>query len=220
MTQPELIIFDCDGVLIDSEELACRTDSACLAEIGIAMSAEEILDRYLGVSASEMFADIELRHGRALPPDFPEMVRGRIAAAFETDLMPMEGVEAALHALPFRRCVASSSVPARVRQSLAVTGLLRYFDPHLFSATQVAHSKPAPDLFLFAAAAMRAPATTCLVVEDSVAGVCAAVAAGMPVIGFTGGGHCRPGHAERLRAAGAFAACDDMQRLPALVRPA
>jgi HAD superfamily hydrolase (TIGR01509 family) len=220
MANPDLIIFDCDGVLIDSEMLACRTDAACLAEIGITMSADDVLDRYLGVSASDMFADIELRHGRALPPGFPEMVRGRIAAAFETDLKPMQGIEAALQALPVRRCVASSSAPVRVRQSLTLTGLLRYFEPHLFSATQVTHSKPAPDLFLFAAAAMQAAPETCLVIEDSVAGVHAAVAAGMRVIGFTGGSHCRAGHAERLRAAGALAACEDMQRLPALVSPA
>ena len=84
MTQPDLIIFDCDGVLIDSEVLACRTDAACLAEIGIAMSTEEIQDRYLGVSASDMFADIELRCGRALPSGFSEMVRGRIATALCT----------------------------------------------------------------------------------------------------------------------------------------
>jgi len=217
MTQPDLIIFDCDGVLIDSEVLACRTDAACLAEIGIAMSTEEILDRYLGVSASDMFADIELRHGRALPSGFPEMVRGRIATAFEADLKPMEGVEAALQTLSSRRCVASSSAPARVRQSLSLTGLLRYFDPHVFSATQVARSKPAPDLFLFAADAMQAAPGTCLVVEDSVAGVCAAVAAGMRVVGFTGGTHCRPGHAERLRSAGAFAVAGNMGQLPGLV---
>jgi HAD superfamily hydrolase (TIGR01509 family) len=216
MAQPELVIFDCDGVLIDSEAIACRTDAACLAEIGIAMSAEEIMDRYVGISAAAMFADIELRHGRRLPADFIETVRSRVAAAFDTDLLPMAGVEAALRALPFARCVASSSAPARLQHSLSLTGLLRYFDPHIFSATQVARGKPAPDLFLFAAATMRAAPEMCVVVEDSEPGVQAAVAAGMQVIGFTGG-HCRPGHAERLRAAGAFAVCDHMQRLPGLI---
>ena len=105
-------------------------------------------------------------------------------------------------ALPQRRCVASSSAPARLRHSLSLTGLLRYFEPHVFSATQVARGKPAPDLFLFAAASMQRAPAACVVIEDSVPGVQAAVAAGMRVIGFTGGGHCRPGHAERLRAAG------------------
>jgi HAD superfamily hydrolase (TIGR01509 family) len=214
---PELIIFDCDGVLIDSEAIACRADAACLAEIGIAMSAEEIMDRYLGISAAAMCADIEQRHGCVLPPDFAETLRLRAAAAFETELAPMSGVEAVLAALPHRRCVASSSAPERLRHSLSLTGLLHWFEPHVFSATQVEHGKPAPDLFLFAAASMGVVPASCVVVEDSVPGVCAAVAAGMRAIGFTGGGHCRPGHAERLRAAGATAVACDMRRLPALV---
>ncbi len=217
---PELIIFDCDGVLIDSEAIACRADSACLAEIGIAMSAEQIMDRYLGISADTMCADIEQRQGRALPPDFAETLRLRVAAAFETELMPMVGVEAALDALPQRRCVASSSAPERLRHSLSLAGLLHRFEPHVFSATQVACGKPAPDLFLFAAASMHADPAACAVIEDSVPGVQAAVAARMRAIGFTGGGHCRPGHAERLLAAGAAAIADDMRRLPALVSPA
>jgi HAD superfamily hydrolase (TIGR01509 family) len=217
---PELIIFDCDGVLIDSEAIACRADSACLAEIGIAMSAEQIMDRYLGISADTMCADIEQRQGRALPPDFAETLRLRVAAAFETELMPMVGVEAALDALPQRRCVASSSAPERLRHSLSLAGLLHRFEPHVFSATQVACGKPAPDLFLFAAASMHADPAACAVIEDSVPGVQAAVAAHMRAIGFTGGGHCRPGHAERLLAAGAAAIADDMRRLPALVSPA
>jgi beta-phosphoglucomutase-like phosphatase (HAD superfamily) len=102
-----------------------------------------------------------------------------------------------------------------LRHSLTVTGLLRYFDPHIFSATQVARGKPAPDLFLFAASRMQAAPDTCLVIEDSEAGVRAAVAAGMRVIGFTGGGHCRLGHAERLRTAGATAIFDHMRNLDA-----
>jgi len=217
MAQSDLIIFDCDGVLIDSELIACRADAACLADIGIAISAEEIIERYAGVSTAAMFADLELRHGRGLPADFAETLRIRTAAAFETDLRPIPGVEAALRALPSHRCVASSSAPARLHQSLSLTGLLRYFIPHIFSATQVARGKPAPDLFLFAAAAMAAAAERCVVIEDSVVGVRAAVAAGIRVIGFTGGSHCRPGHAERLRDAGASVVYDDMRRLSALV---
>jgi HAD superfamily hydrolase (TIGR01509 family) len=210
---PELIIFDCDGVLIDSEVIACRADAACLAEIGIAISAEEIMDRYLGISAEEMCRDIELRLGRSLPVGFAEMMRARVAAAFATDLAPIAGVAAMLDELPFRRCVASSSAVERLRHSLSLTGLLDYFEPHIFSAAQVARGKPAPDLFLFAASAMKTAPVDCVVIEDSVPGVQAAVAAGMRVIGFTGGGHCRPGHAERLGDAGALAACNDMRGL-------
>jgi HAD superfamily hydrolase (TIGR01509 family) len=217
MPHPDLIIFDCDGVLIDSEVIACRTDAACLAEIGIAMSAEEIMDRYVGISTTTMFADIELRHGRTLPADFAETLRDRIAAAFETDLRPMPGIEPVLQDLPSRCCVASSSAPARLRHSLSLTGLLRYFYPHIFSATQVARGKPAPDLFLFAAKQMQATPEACFVIEDSAAGVNAAIAAGMRVIGFTGGGHCRPGYAERLLAAGAFEVAGDMRQVHRLV---
>jgi HAD superfamily hydrolase (TIGR01509 family) len=214
---PGLIIFDCDGVLIDSEAIACRADSACLAELGIALSADEILDSYLGISVAAMCADIEQRLGRALPADFAETLRLRVAAAFERELAPIPGVAAVLAALPHRRCVASSSAPERLRHSLSLTGLLHWFEPHVYSATQVARGKPAPDLFLFAAAAMQVAPEACVVVEDSVPGVQAAVAAGMRAIGFTGGGHCRPGHAARLRAAGAAAIADEMDRLPVLV---
>ncbi len=214
---PELIIFDCDGVLIDSEAIACRTDSACLAEIGITMSAEAIMDRYLGISAAVMCVDIERLHGTALPLDFADRLRIRVAAAFDAELAPIAGVEAALAALPQRRCVASSSAPERLRHSLSLTGLLHWFEPHVFSATQVARGKPAPDLFLYAAASMQVVPAACVVIEDSVPGVQAAVAAGIRVIGFTGGGHCRPGHAERLRAAGAATVIDQIIGLPALV---
>jgi HAD superfamily hydrolase (TIGR01509 family) len=213
----ELIIFDCDGVLVDSEAISCRTDSACLAEIGIAISAEEIMERYLGISAPEMCADIGRRYGCVLSADFAETLRRRVAAAFDAELVAMPGVEAALEALPQRRCVASSSAPERLRHSLRLTGLLRHFEPHVFSATQVARGKPAPDLFWFAADSMQATRATCLVIEDSVPGVKAAVAAGIPVIGFTGGGHCRPGHADRLLAAGAVAVASAMSQVPGLV---
>jgi HAD superfamily hydrolase (TIGR01509 family) len=218
--RPELIIFDCDGVLVDSEVISCRTDAVCLGEIGIAISAEEIMDRYLGISASTMCGDIESRLGRSLPAGFAETLRVRVAAAFATELAPIAGVEATLDALPFPRCVASSSAPDRLRQSLSLTGLLRYFEPNIFSATQVARGKPAPDLFWFAADAMRATRATCVVIEDSVPGVQAAVAAGMQVIGFTGGAHCGPDHGERLREAGAIAVADAMPRLPGLLTAA
>ena len=217
---PELLIFDCDGVLIDSEVIACRADAACLAEIGVALSAEEIMQRYLGISASAMCADIEQRLGRSLPTDFAETLRLRVAVAFEAELRPIPGIEAALAALPQRRCVASGSAQERVRHSLSLTGLLRFFEPYLFSAAQVARGKPAPDLFLFAAASMHAASGACAVIEDSPVGVRAAVTAGMRAIGFTGGSHCLAGHAESLRAAGAETVIDRMDRLPALLSPA
>jgi HAD superfamily hydrolase (TIGR01509 family) len=217
---PALVILDCDGVLIDSEMLACSAEAVYLAEIGIPISAAEILERYLGISLAVMLTDLESRHDCALPglpQDFADTLRQRMATAFEAELRAMPGIEAVLTALPHPRCVASSSAPERLRHSLRLTGLLAYFDPHIFSASQVPRGKPAPDLFLFAAARMDATPAACVVIEDSVPGVQAAVAAGMRVIGFTGGSHCRPGHAERLRAAGASAVCAGMAELAAVL---
>ena len=216
----ELVIFDCDGVLIDSEAIACRADAACLAELGITITAEEIMQRYLGISAAAMCSDIEQRYGIVLPPDFVAVLHKRVAAVFDTELTAMAGVEHLLQTMQHRRCVASSSAPERLRHSLSVTGLLGYFEPHIFSATQVARGKPAPDLFLFAADAMQVPPASCVVIEDSVPGVQAAVAAGMRAIGFTGGEHCLSGHAERLHTAGVSAIAADMASLSALLSEA
>ena len=220
MRPSALLIFDCDGVLIDSELLACGAEAACLVALGIDVTVEDILERYLGIGLTTMLADLEARLGRtqpALPADFADTLRQAVAAAFEAGLRPMPGIETVLQALPQPRCVASGSAPERLRHSLALTGLLPLFDPHIFSATQVPRGKPAPDLFLFAAEQMGVAAADCMVIEDSVPGVQAAVAAGMRVVGFTGGSHCRPGHAERLRAAGAAVACHDLRDLPALL---
>ena len=218
MARPDLVIFDCDGVLIDSEVIACRVDAACLAEEGIAITADEIIERYVGLSLATMLNDIETRYARRLPADFPARVRTHITAAFESELRALPGVEEAVRAVSTARCVASSSGLDRLAHALTMTGLVDLFAPHIFSATQVARGKPAPDLFLFAAERMGVGPASCLVIEDSVAGVRAAVAAGMAVIGFTGGGHCRSGHGERLLSAGAHTTVDHMDRLAALLR--
>jgi HAD superfamily hydrolase (TIGR01509 family) len=209
----DLVIFDCDGVLIDSEIIACQVDAACLTEVGFSTSVAEVMKRYVGISAAAMLADLEIRHGRKLPDGLPEMLRRRLVAAFESDLRPIPEIGTALDSLACRICVASSSTPERLAHSLALVGLFARFSPHIFSATEVARGKPAPDLFLHAAARMGATPAQCLVIEDSVAGVTAARAAGMKVFGFTGGGHCGPRHAERLDAAGAEIVFADMTQL-------
>jgi HAD superfamily hydrolase (TIGR01509 family) len=214
---PDLIIFDCDGVLIDSELIACQVDAACLTEIGWPHTVEDILDRYVGRSAAAMLTDIEARTGRRLPDGFAETLRRRLAASFEMDLTAIPGVEDLLDRLGCRFCVASSSAPERLRHSLSLVGLYDRFAPHIFSATEVRRGKPAPDLFLHAAERMGAAPSRCLVVEDSLAGVEAARAAGMTVLGFIGGGHCRPGHAERLRQAGASTIFAEMAELARLI---
>jgi HAD superfamily hydrolase (TIGR01509 family) len=214
---PELLIFDCDGVLIDSEMLTIRIGVALLAEAGIEITGDEILDRYCGISMPAMLADLEQRYRRPLGNSFAARHSAELAALFEAELQPMPGIEAALNAVTTKACVASSSSPERLRHTLGLAGLYRRFDPHVFSATMVARGKPAPDLFLFAAEQMRVAPDKCVVIEDSLPGVAAAAAAGMATIGFVGGSHCRPGLGDRLRGAGAAVVVGDMaELLPAL----
>ena len=197
-----LLIFDCDGVLVDSEVLSCRIDAEFLTEMGVPYAADEIARQFLGVSLKAMISRIETERDCRLPDDFAEQLNRILFARFETDLKPIDGVRDAILSLPSPRCVASSSVLERIALSLRVTGLSDLFD-NVFSSTQVPRGKPAPDLFLHAAKSMNARPEECLVIEDSTAGVQAALAAGMRVIGFAGGGHCGPGHAKMLRQAGA-----------------
>ena len=214
---PSLVIFDCDGVLVDSEVIACRVDAECLTEIGFPTTAAFIQEHFVGVSSRTMFEQLEKTHGRALPGDFPEMLKQRLDAAFDRELEPIAGVADLLPSIGIKVCVASSSDPERLRHTLGLTGLWPHFDPHVFSATMVRNGKPAPDLFLHAAARMNAAPSDCVVVEDSKAGVAAGIAAGMRVLGFAGGSHCVADHADRLRAAGAHAVFDDMRQLPELL---
>jgi HAD superfamily hydrolase (TIGR01509 family) len=209
----ELLIFDCDGVLIDSEHLAVRADVACLAEDGIDITEAEILARYVGISVAEMVADLEQIFSRRVGGDFATRHNAKLRTIFEAELQVMRGVEAVLDAWAGARCVASSGTPARLRHALGLVGLYGRFAPNIFSAVQVARGKPAPDLFLYAAARMGVEPRGCVVIEDSPAGVEAAVAAGMEVIGFAGGSHCAPGHAARLAERGAARIIDDMARL-------
>jgi HAD superfamily hydrolase (TIGR01509 family) len=214
----ELVIFDLDGVLVDSEPISSRVTAAALREAGVEISAAEICDRFLGVSAAAMLPVIEAEHGCRLPQAFHETLRARILQAFEHELEPVPGVPALLDALSVDRCVASSSHPERIRRSLELAGLLQRFGPHLFSATMVSAGKPAPDLFLLAAARMSAEPARCLVIEDSEVGIRAAKAAAMTAFGFTGASHVRPKmHAPRLQAAGADAVFAEMPALAGLI---
>ncbi|WP_201837848.1 HAD family hydrolase [Microvirga zambiensis] len=212
-----LLIFDCDGVLVDSEVLSCRIDAEFLTQIGIPYTAEEVARQFLGVSLKTMISRIEAERNRRLPDDFGEKLNRILFERFETDLKPIAGVRDAILSLPYPRCVASSSVPERITLSLRITGLADLFDD-IFSSTQVARGKPAPDLFLHAASHMSARPEDCVVIEDSTAGVQAALAAGMRVIGFAGGGHCGPDHADKLRQAGAPHTILNMADLPTAVR--
>ena len=202
-TPTTLIIFDCDGVLVDSEMLACRVELAVLHGLGHPISGEEFRRRAIGRSRKDNQAMLEALWGRPLPGDYTEQVQSRLFQTFRTELLPVAGMPALVRRVTVDRCVASSSPPDRLTLALDLGGYAALFGPGVFSAVAVARGKPAPDLFLHAAARRAAVAGQCLVVEDSVPGIEAAKAAGMIAVGFCGGGHCPPGQADTLAAAGA-----------------
>lgn len=209
---PQLVIFDCDGVLVDSERIAVRVDQQVLETVGLSLSQEEIIDRFVGRSASVLDAVIEEHLGHPVPQEMRAEFDRLYQQAFEANLEPVVGIREALEQIPLPMCVASSSKPRSLRHKLEMTGLIPFFGDHIFSANQVARGKPAPDLFLFAAEQMRCPPSDSVVIEDSQYGIEAARAAGMRVFAFAGG--ITPiGH---LRREGVVL-FDDMRALPALL---
>ncbi len=215
----DLLIFDCDGVLVDSEVLACRAVSEALAEFGLSLPVEEVAERFLGRSTKDMYAALEADWGCVLSDAVRSRIRARSRELFDRELRPVRDIASALDALAGPpRCVASSSGPEAIAYKLGRTDLLRCFEPAaLFSAHMVSRGKPAPDLFLHAAERMATEPGRCLVIEDSVPGVTAAKAAGMTAFGFAGASHCRDGHAHRLSAAGADLIFAEMRELPRLI---
>ncbi len=218
MAAIELIIFDCDGVLIDSEMLVCTMVSEELTQLGYPITPVEVVERYAGRPEREILAQIAADWGKPVPAVYREAMTRRIHAAFTSELEPVPGVAATLARIRLPICVASSSGPEKLRMGLQFVGLYGYFAPsggaaNVVSAAYVAHGKPAPDVFIYAAGSMRTPVEHCLVIEDSLPGVRAARAAGMRVFGFTGGSHCLPGHAERLLEAGAERVLGAMEEL-------
>lgn len=201
----DLLILDCDGVLIDSEMLAIRAMCDVLTAVGVPATEALVLGCF-GMKQADALERIAAATGCGIPPGVEARLWPATRAAFVAGLQPMPGAAAFLEA---RRghplCVASSSDPERIRTSLAIAGLLPFFGEALFSSQQVARGKPAPDLFLLAASRLGARPERCVVVEDSVFGVAGARAAGMTAIGFLGGSHVRDGHGAALEAAGADA---------------
>lgn len=211
----DLIIFDCDGVLVDSERLSIKIDALFLERIGWPMSEEEIVQRWVGRSDADMQAEIEAHIGRPIPPDIDEEFSRIYREMFDRELAPVDGIREALDVITIPRCVASSGKHDTIRRNLGLTGLSGYFGERIFSATDVEHGKPAPDLFLLAARTLGAEPSRCAVVEDSVYGVEAALAAGMLPFAYAGG--VTP--AERLSRPGAVV-FTDMRQLPDLLEAA
>jgi HAD superfamily hydrolase (TIGR01509 family) len=182
-----LVIFDCDGVLVDTERIAVRIDVIVLAELGWPMTEAEVVERFMGRSDEEMTAEIEAHLGRRLPASWEAPFRHLYRQAFEAELEPVAGVVEALDAIAIPTCVASSGTHEKIRFTLGLTGLYERFAGRIFSVGDVARGKPAPDLFLHAAGRMGVPPAQCAVVEDSRYGVEAARAAGMRAFGYAGG---------------------------------
>jgi HAD superfamily hydrolase (TIGR01509 family) len=212
MAPLDLVIFDCDGVLVDSERIAVRIDAEVLAELGWPLTEAEIVERFVGRSHEFMVGAIEANLGRPLPPDWEDEFHHRYREAFEAELVPVNGVVEALEAISTPACVASSGTHAKIEASLRLVGLYERFAGRIFSAADVTNGKPAPDLFLHAAGSLGVDPGACAVVEDSTYGVEAARAAGMHVFAYAGG--VTP--AERL-AGPRTVVFHDMRELPALL---
>jgi HAD superfamily hydrolase (TIGR01509 family) len=183
-----LVIFDCDGVLVDSEPIAARLTAEAVSELGWAMSAELAKAEFLGDTFGNIIRRVEERIGRPVPSDWPARSQSNLKAALERELTPVRGVRQTIERLlsaGYTLAVGSQGTHDKMQLTLGVTGLLPFFEGRIFSATQVEHPKPAPDLFLLAASSLGfAPAQT-TVIEDSTRGVKAALAAGMRVLGYT-----------------------------------
>ncbi len=213
--RPDLVIFDCDGVLVDTERIAVPIDVALLAELGWEMSASEVVERFLGMSDADCKAAIEAYLGEPVPPEVSFETDPRYREAFERDLAPVDGVVESLDALEragVATCVASGGTHSKMRFTLGLTGLYERFDGRIYSAEDVTRGKPAPDLFLLAASELGVPAPRCAVVEDSPLGLEAAIAAGMSALAYAGGLTPR----SRLAVAGATL-FEDMRALPTLL---
>jgi len=182
----ELVIFDCDGVLVDSEPLSNRILAERLTAIGLPTTTEQSIQDYMGRSWKTDQEIIERRLGRPLPDGWVDSYHAEVIAAFGTELEPVAGIADALAAIELPSCVASSSAHPRIRAALEATGLLRHFEGRIFSATDVEHGKPAPDLFLHAARECGAAPERCVVVEDAPPGAEAGRRAGMDVLGYAG----------------------------------
>jgi beta-phosphoglucomutase-like phosphatase (HAD superfamily) len=218
----DAVIFDCDGVLVDSEILAIRFGLRAVEALGLSYTEDEYIHRFLGTTMDAYFATLEADRmaalGKPLPDGFAESLLTNSKREMDAALAAIEGVHSAVSAVTVPTAVASSSGLERLRFKLEKTGLLEAFNPHFYSGEQVKNGKPAPDLYLHTAEQINIPAAACVAIEDSVHGVVAAKAAGMTVIGFTGGGHCRPGHGTYLSDAGADIVIDHMDQLAETLR--
>jgi HAD superfamily hydrolase (TIGR01509 family) len=212
MAGVDLVIFDCDGVLVDSELITNRVFAEMLGELGLNLTLDDMFEQFVGHSMQHCLDVVRERLGSDVPVDFDIEYRARSARALAEQLRPVSGVHDALRQLGVPICVASSGDHQKMRMTLGLTGLLERFEGRLFSVTEVARGKPAPDVFLLAASALGAAPERCVVIEDTPVGVAAGTAARMTVLGYAG-----RTPAKRLWDAGATVVFNDMAKLPALI---
>jgi HAD superfamily hydrolase (TIGR01509 family) len=201
------VIFDCDGVLIDSESIAHDVEIAALGKIGLTYDEDEFRAKYQGVAVKEwaegLNADHLARFGTTLPAGFIQALSAEITRSILSEIRPIAGAVSAVKSIRLAKAVASSSPRHELIGKIAGLGLTEEFHPHIYAGDDVSRGKPAPDLFIHTATRIGIAPSNCLVIEDSIHGVAAGIAAGMTVWGFVGGPHCLPNQADRLRKAGA-----------------
>ncbi|MFZ0620800.1 MAG: HAD family hydrolase [Pseudolabrys sp.] len=212
-----LLIFDCDGVLVDSELLANAAMAELMSTLGHPMTTRQALQIFNGLRLHDVLASAEALLSLPIPADLGVAAGQRLLERLRLELKPVKGVHEALGLLPYPRCVASSSARERLGLSLEVTGLEGLFGDRVFSADQVEHGKPAPDLYLFAARSFAVAPANCIVIEDSTLGIRAAVAAGMKTIGFAGASHATAELGQQLKMAGANIVIAAMSDLPSAI---
>lgn len=215
----DLIIFDCDGVLVDSEIIAAEVESRLLTEAGYPISAEELGERFSGMTWQNILFEVEREASIPFSASLLDRSEQLLDLRLASDVTAIPGVELALSRIDLPRCICSNSSTARLEMMLTKVGLISSFAPHIYSAKDLGPDrvKPKPDIFLHGAAQFDLPPSQVVVVEDSVHGVRAARAAGMRVIGFTGASHTYPSHADRLTDAGAETVIARMTDLPGVV---
>ncbi len=217
----ELIIFDCDGVIVDSEPISCGAHVEVLAEEGIDISLADVYQRFTGCTVSFMMDTLEAEFNKKLPEDYLSRVDNLISSRKHAELKPIKGIKELLQKFyddKQKICVASGSSPKHLALSLELAGVQDYFEGNYFSAHLVEKGKPAPDIFYYAAEKMQASPCRTIVIEDSANGVIGAKKAGMYVVGFTGGSHCTKDHADKLIKAGADSVISDMNELENVIK--
>ena len=219
MSGIELIVFDFDGVLVDSETMGCQIWSDVFAKYGMTVPARDIMEKYTGKTGTLICSLIEKEYGYHLPEGFLDEVNETTESIMAKSLKTVSGVLETMPVFRIPVCIASGSRPKRLNMCLDVTGLRPYFpEETVFSSHFVKHGKPAPDLFFYAAGKMNVSPENCLVVEDSSSGIIGAKAAGMRSFGFVGASHCTPERGRQLIESGAELLFDDFKKLPELLK--